>query len=86
MNFVPHFMWSWPSWSVELIGGAVLVGLFAWVRPRLARVACAVTLSVVYEKAIDPNGWSWADVGLRLVGIALVEGLWRFIASRRSGV
>ena len=74
MSLVPHFMWSWPSWVVELIGGGVLAGLFCWVHPRAARIAAALLLSGIYEKAIDPNGWSWADVGLRCVGLALVEG------------
>lgn len=74
MNLVPHFMWSWPSWAVEFIGGAVLAGLFSWLNPRATRIAAAILLSVVYEKAIDLNGWSSADVLLRCVGIGLVEG------------
>lgn len=83
MNLVPHFMWAWPSWVVELIGGAVLVGLFAWVGPRASRIAAELTLSLIYEKAIDPHGWSWADVALRGVGILLVEGLW-WVLRRRT--
>lgn len=83
MNLVPHFMWSWPSWLVETIGGAVLAGLFCWVHPRAARVACALILSVVYEKGIDPNGWSWSDVLLRLIGLTLVEGV-RWLFERRA--
>ena len=70
---VPSFMWSWPSWLVEgiggLLGGAAMGALFRAVfRPRLWWLWAAVTatlLSLGYEGLLDPNHWSLADVLLR---------------------
>lgn len=66
------FWYRWPSWVVELLGGAALAVVSALViRNAIAAAAVAVLFSVIYESEFDVNGWSWKDVGQRAVGIAI---------------
>ena len=66
------FWYGWPSWVVELVGGAAL-SLVAGAVLRDWRLAAVVgvLLSVIYERFFDRNGWSWSDVGQRAVGQAV---------------
>lgn len=72
------------SGGTEILGGALLAGLVAWLEPTFwIQVALCAGAAVFYEGVLDPNGWNWTDVAQRAVGIA--AGLGIAIAIRGHG-
>jgi hypothetical protein len=73
MSWAPRFMWSWPSWIVELLSGLILVGGIA-LAVALCRywwgiLVVATVLSALYENYVDANGWDLDDIEQRTLGI-----------------
>lgn len=68
------FWYTWPSWLVELVSGAVLqVALFAWGGHSVAlNLLAGLAVSAFYEWGLDRNGWEWVDVGQRFAGQAVI--------------
>jgi hypothetical protein len=73
------FWWKWSSWSVELLGGALLAAAaLAWTNGYISPAAAAcLGFSVLYEFVFDSNADKpghkpWADIGQRAVGSAIV--------------
>lgn len=76
------FWWTWPSWRVEAIGGAIIqVALHVWGPGHDGWkywLAGAVG-STIYELWFDRHGWSWRDVLQRVPGQVAGElAVWGF--------
>lgn len=74
------FWYSWPSWVVELLGGAVLILVIYWVLRWLTNqrtinlfgpALLGLLVSLVYEIFWDINGWSLKDVAQRFCGMLI---------------
>ena len=66
------FYFPWPSWCVELLGGATLALVACIAMPsQPGALGVATLVSVVYERWLDVNGWSWRDVAQRECGVML---------------
>ena len=75
---IPRFLWSWPSWLVELLSGGCCVAIaYALTTNLVYTLIVATLLSLVYEAYLDANGLEWKDIRQRQIGIVLaVVVLW----------
>lgn len=72
------FWWTWPSWVVEGLSGALLqISLHLWGHHAVGICLTAGCLiSAIYEAFLDRHGWSWRDFLQRAIGQIVTEILW----------